>query len=268
MKLPFHCFVAVALVAALLAGCGKKEEKQTGQQAEEALPSPEPVPPEPVAPAPERTPPELAATDQAYEAWSKKYNLDLRDPKMLEQDTDGDGFANRDELLADTSPIDPNSRPGIHKSIRLKEYTEVQLPVRLESVQGDTARIKRLDGGERIETVRAGETLKGLDLKVDRVRARKETDKRGDVIDVSTAELSNSSGKERTVLIKDMPARAAASYATLVSQDGQTSIKVKEGETFAWPPEPGVTYKVVDLRNDQVVVQQLETDKMWTITKQ
>ncbi|MDQ3624290.1 MAG: thrombospondin type 3 repeat-containing protein [Verrucomicrobiota bacterium] len=267
MKLVLHRFVALAFVVTLIAGCGKKEEPPIAQQAEEAPPSAEPMPPDP-APVEPAKEPELAAADQAYDAWFKKYNLDLKDPNMLDQDTDGDGFANRDEFLADTNPLDPNARPGIHKTIRLKEYNEVRLPVILESVQGETARIKRSDGGERVETVRVGETLKGLNLKVERVKAGKETDKRGDLVDVSTAELSDPSGKERTVLRKDMPARTAASFATLVSEDGQTSIKVKEGETFQWPPEPGVTYKVVDLRSDQVVVQQLETDKMWTVTKQ
>jgi hypothetical protein len=56
----------------------------------------------------------------------QKYKLDLNDIKMLDADADGDGASNRDEFLAGTDPTDPNSRPGVHATIRLKEYDEVK----------------------------------------------------------------------------------------------------------------------------------------------
>jgi hypothetical protein len=43
---------------------------------------------------------------------------------------------------------------------------------------------------------------------------------------------------------------------------------VKQDQTFKWPDENGATYKVIDLRADQVVVQDVATRKMWTIQKQ
>ena len=44
-------------------------------------------------------------------------------------------------------------------------------------------------------------------------------------------------------------------------------MKVKEGQTFNWPDEPGVMYKVVELRGDQVIVQQQDMRAMITIPK-
>src|SRR3954470_19568079 len=90
-------------------------------------------------------PADLLADDAAYEAWFKKYGLDLNDPKMLDSDADHDGFTNKEEFLADTNPNDANSRPGVHASIRLKEFTEVRVPYTLRGVDGETARVEHSD---------------------------------------------------------------------------------------------------------------------------
>src|SRR6266478_367111 len=157
--------IALCLLAALSGGCSKKARDE--DQEEESVPTPRPQPaaaaPKPdastapsaaeekaphaaAAPAPDTDrggiPPDLAAADAAYEAWFKKYNLDLTDPKMLDEDPDSDGFTNREEFLADTNPRDPNSRPGVAKGMRLKEFVRKDLPFLLKSVQGDSAQIE------------------------------------------------------------------------------------------------------------------------------
>ena len=238
------------------------------EQAEAALPPAEQMPP--VAPPPGAAPTVAASPAQtatSYEAWFKKYHLDLSDKKMLDADPDGDGFSNRDEFMADSDPLDANSRPGIHKQMRLKQYTEVRLPVILEGVDGETARVKRLDGAERTEKVKVGDTIKGLRWKVDKIEGKLDTDKHGDPIDVSNLTLTELDTKEHAMLMKDLPTRTGDSSAELVSEDGATTVKVKQGDVFKWPNESGEAYKVVDLRPDQVVVQELATKKMWTIPK-
>ena len=205
---------------------------------------------------------------EGYEAWFKKHGLNLNDPQMLEADTDGDGFSNRDEFMADTDPHDAESRPGIHKQMRLKQYTEVRLPMVLEEVSGETARLRRHDGGERTETVRAGQMVKGLRWKVDRMKSGQEVDKNGETVDVSSVTLIDMETNERTILKKNLPTRTGDSFSELTSEDGSKSLTVKEGETFHWPDESGPAFKVIDLRPDQIVVQEIATRKMWTIPKQ
>jgi hypothetical protein len=212
-------------------------------------------------------PPELADSARAYEAWFAKHGLDLNDAKMLDADPDGDGASNRDEFMADTNPRDPNSRPGVHPFMRLKEFHEVQVPLLLESVEGETARIKHLDGPDgKTESVREGQTINGM--KVRRVQVRKETDKHGEPVDLSRVELDDPQSKEKIVLVKDLPTRSASSSAVLASPDRQTTVTVKQGETFVWPSEPNVSYKVIDLRPEQAVIQQIDTKKMFTIPAQ
>lgn len=269
--------LAAGFTVLLCTGCGKREDPvKVIEEAEGALPPAEQMPVEdrvikPIAPA--EPAPSVAAVEaetpneDGYEKWFKKFNLDLQDPKMLDADADGDGFSNRDEFMAATDPRDPESRPGIHKQMRLKQYTEVRMPVVLEAVSGETARIRRLDGEERVETVRSGDRIKGLSWKVERVQGKQDVDKNGDPIDVSSLTLTDTETNERAILMKNLPTRTGDSFAELASEDGAQTVKVKQGDTFNWPAETGPAFKVIDLRPDQIVVQEVATQKMWTIVK-
>ena len=282
MKIFLPHVAAASMLAMALSGCGRKQpsQEQITREAESALPPQEQVVPAPAADhsSPDSQKPAIAANGplgagetSAYEAWFKKYHLDLNDPKMLDADPDGDGFTNREEFLAGTDPLDPNSHPptvAARASIKLKEYSEVRLPVVLEAVEGDKARLKRTESGEsRVETLKAGETLHGLSLTVEKVESKQDVDKNGDPVDLSRVTLVDSTTKEKVVLMKDLPAKTSASYALLSSPDGKTSLKVHHGDVFTWPGESGVTYKVVDLGRDQAVLEQVETKKMWTIPR-
>jgi hypothetical protein len=187
---------------------------------------------------------------------------------MLDGDADYDGYTNREEFLADTNPKDAEARPGVHPTIRLKEFTEIRVPFVLRSVEGETAKIEHEDGsGQKVETVKAGQTLRGSPYKVQKVESLQTQDKDGNPIDASKVTLEDSASSQKIDLIKDMPTRSSASYAALESPDGKTSITVKQGETFEWPGEKNVHYRVVDLRNDQVILEQVENRKMWTVPR-
>ncbi len=261
---------AVATALVLIAGCRKKDaDSDVADEAESALPPTEQVTPavEPPAPNLAGLPADGTAGNVDFEAWFKKHKLDLNDQKMLDADPDADGFSNRDEFLADSDPHDASSMPGIHKTIRLKEFSEVRLPLIVESVEGEKARIRRTDGDGKTENVKPGDTVSGMGLKVERVEVIRDTDKEGKPIDRSIVVLEDTGTKERLTLVKGMPARTAASFAMLTSADGNTTLKVKQGDTFKWPGDDSATYKVIDLRDDQVVLQQLENKKMWTVAR-
>jgi hypothetical protein len=300
MQGPLRIFSLLVLTAFLATGCGRKKPTTTGANPAEAPTAAETtgsseaqstdvtapgnssgqpqvdIPPDaPVATTPGNLSADLAKSDEVYDAWFRKYQLDLNDPKMLDSDADGDGVSNRDEFMADTNPRDAKSRPASsiaatesHAALRLKQYNEVRLPIILESVQGGTAKIKRLDGSEKIETVKEGQMVPGLNYKVEKVQSRRGTDKHGSAVDASRITLEESTTQEKTILVKDMPARAASSYAVLTSEDGSSSITVKQGDTFTWPKEGGVTYQVIDLRSDQAVLQEEASGRMYTVTKQ
>jgi hypothetical protein len=227
--------------------------------------------PQPTAdspPAAGGVPADLVAADAAYEAWFKKHNLNLGDAAMLDEDPDGDGSTNRDEFLADTNPRDATSRPGVATGLRLKEFVRKELPFVLKSVEGETAQIERSDdGAKRTETVKTGQPLKGSSYRVMRVQSRAMRDKDGNPVDGSRVTLEDSTTRQRVELIKDLPSRSSASYAVLTSADGAKTMTVHEGDTFTWPDQPAVSYKVKDLRAEQVILEDLTNGKTVTVPK-
>lgn len=269
MNKAFRAFGLAISVAALLPGCGKKQ--QAAAASEERVPSPASAPDlasETSGNAPAAVP-EVPATNADFEAWFKKYGLNLSDEHMLDSDEDKDGFSNRDEFLADTDPKDPNSRPGVSKSMRVKEYTEVRLPFVLRGVEGSTATVEfTADGLGKREKVKAGDTIHGTKLRVDRVTTGMDTDKHGDKVDMSQVVLTDGDSQDRIVAVKDLPTRTSASFATLTDPEGKTIIKVREGDVFEWPTEPDASYKVIDLRAEQVVVKDEKSGKTVTIQRQ
>lgn len=203
---------------------------------------------------------------KGYEAWFERYGLDLNDPKMLDDDPDGDGYSNRDEFLVDTDPKDSQSHPGFHPVMRLREFHPVEVPIVLEKVNGQKATLVNQSSGETV-TVSPGEMIPDTSFKVKRVVSQIESDKFGETTDVSRLVAENTETGETVTFIKGMNPRSPESYAMLTSaKDPSVAVKVKQGEEFDWAGPPHARFLVVDLRPDQVVLKQLDTGEVWTVS--
>lgn len=200
-----------------------------------------------------------------YEAWFQRYGLDLSDPEMLEADADGDGYSNRDEFLVDTDPTDATSRPGFHPVMRLSSFDEVDLPLVTQSVSGRRATILNEDTGETM-TVEAGDPLPGTSYRVESVREKVESDKFGQVANVSRVTAKDPGTGEMLNLMIGMKPRSQASSAHLTSvNDPSVAVEIRQGGEFAWPGAGGTRFVVVDLRQEQAVVKQLDTGEVFTV---
>ena len=200
-----------------------------------------------------------------FEAWFRKYGLDPKDPAMLDADSDGDGFSNREEFLAGTNPRDPLSMPGMLDGVVMKELKDVRIPVMLREVKGGKARVERLDlpGMEEWEQ---GTVVKGLPYRVTAVKQEVKADKHGVFSDVSQVTLENSDTKESVVLIRDLPARSSETHAILTGPGGVEQT-VHVDEVIQLPGQKDKKFKVLELRPDQVVIEEMGTRKPLTIPK-
>ena len=201
-----------------------------------------------------------------FEAWCRRYGLDPKDPAMLDADPDGDGFTNREEYIAGTNPLDPHSMPGMLDGITMKELKDVRVPVILREVKGGKARVQRLDT-PGMEEWEQGTAVKGLPYRVTAVKQEVKADKHGVFSDVSRVTLENSDTKESVVLIRDLPARSNETHAILVGPGGVEQ-KVHVDEVIELPGQKGKKFKVLELRPEQVVIEEIGTRRPLTIPKQ
>ena len=206
-----------------------------------------------------------AEDNAAFEGWFRKHSLDPKDPAMLDADTDGDGYSNREEFLAGTNPRDPDSMPGMIDGVSMKEMKDVRVPVILREVKGGTARVQRIDE-PGLEELREGSPVKGLPYRVTKIKQEVKADKHGVFTDVSQVTLENPETNESVVLVKDLPARSSETHAVLVGADGVEQ-KVHVDETITLPGQKGKKFKVLEVRPDQVVVEELESRRPLTIPK-
>jgi hypothetical protein len=269
MKSPFLAAVSIALPL-VFAACDRtgvtsvETPPDSGQPAAPAAPpSAEGGQPGTAAPKP---PAAISANETAqFEAWFAKYGLDPKDTAALDADSDGDGYTNREEFLADTNPRDPNSMPGMIDGIAMKELKDVRVPMVLREVKSDKARVERTDSGEQEELVQ-GSQPKGLPYRVTGIKHEVKADKHGVFTDVSQVTLENVQSKETVVLVRDLPARTSETHAILTGPGGVEQT-VRVDETITLPGQEGKQFKVLELRPDQVVVEEIGTRRPLTIPK-
>ncbi len=251
-----------------LAGCDRNEVTSTEKlpplpPASESLSAPVALPEAAIGSRP------VAALSEEenvkFEAWCKRYGLDPKDPAMLDADPDHDGFTNREEYIAGTNPLDPNSVPGMLDGVVMKEYNEVRVPVLLREVKDGKARLERLDT-PGTEEVQQGTILKGLPYRVTALKHDVKADKHGVFSDVSQVTLENSDTKESVVLIRDLPARSSETHAVIAGPDGARK-KIHVDEVIELPGQTDKKFKVLEIRPDQVVIEEVGSRRPLTIPK-
>jgi hypothetical protein len=264
----FLCLLFVMVAPLFFAGC----EKGAITSSESLPDSP---PPKTQLPPPVVMPAVALGGDAAsgisvdetakFEQWFLKYGLDPKNPAMLDADTDGDGYSNREEFLAGTNPLDPNSMPGMIDGLVMKELKDVRVPMILREVKDGKARVERLDT-PGTEELKEGSTPAGLPYRVTAIKHEVKADKHGVFSDVSQLTMENPATKESVVLIRDLPARSSETHAVLVGPDGMEQ-KVHVDEVITLPGQKDKKFKVLELRPDQVVVEEVGARRPLTIPK-
>lgn len=268
-----HALIALALCASL-GGCDRPEVT-TSETAPRSIPNPDfsGMPGSTPMSAPVALPESVLGVREAiseeenvkFEKWCKRFNLDSSDPAMLDADSDRDGFNNREEYVAATNPLDATSVPGMLDGVVMKEMKEVQVPVILREVKGGKAKVQRLDtaGTEEWEQ---GTVVNGLPYRVTGVKQDVKADKHGVFSDVSKVTIENRETKEMLTLIRDLPTRSSETHAVITGPGG-TEQKIRVDEIIEIPGQRDKQFKVLEIRPEQVVIEEMGTRRPLTIPK-
>jgi hypothetical protein len=142
----------------------------------------------------------------------------------------------------------------------MRAYRQKELPLRVESVRGPSARLRISGGGLR--EVAAGETIAGTRLRVLRVEHRMRGDKdRAGEIEVSVVEVEDPASGRRRELVAGVAASAHDPVA-LVEDAGGRRYVARAGQRFRGGD--GAEYEVVDLRPNQMVIENRTTGEVIT----
>lgn len=217
---------------------------------------------DPDAPAIESTAP--ATTDADYSAWAARYQIDPKDPASANADGDADGFSNREEFEARTEPNDPESHPSRTSRLKMISFKGEEVPLVLQSLSGGKATLRRSDTGAAVEVSR-GDKVQGFPYRVTGIREKATTDKNGQNINISEVTLVNMSTGSTVVLLPDLPARSPESYAVLHMEGIGEKINVRQDQVFTLPGDRTTKYKVMDLRPNEVVLQEVASNQTVTI---
>jgi hypothetical protein len=260
------CWLLASSFLVALPACNRREVTSTESAPEEGgMATSPPAGGPPARPAGELLPGVSAEETANFEAWGRKYNLDFKDQATMDADSDGDGYSNREEFLAGTNPRDPNSMPGMVDGVSMKELKDVRVPIILREVKGGKARVERTDVPGQ-EELREGSQPKGLPYRVTAIKQEVKADKHGVLTDVSQVTMEIPGTKELVVLVRDMPARSSETHAVITGPNGEEQ-KLHVDEVITLPGIKDRQFKVLELRPDQVVVEEIGTKRPLTIPK-
>ncbi len=179
--------------------------------------------------------------------WMMRAGLDAKDPDVLNQDPDGDGFTNREEYLLKTDPRDPKSHPPYASLLRLQTSSAKKFTLAFTSVNdmdgGKVFQINTPQGHRGSYTVKAGDHFEGFT--VGEFRPKRGPKKIGNIVsdDADISELdvkSDATGETLTLVyrdVKDVP-EVTATFVLLLANAVNQPVTVAQGKDFTIQASP------------------------------
>ncbi len=214
--------------------------------------------------------------DGIYDEDEIAYGMDPNDPNDVFEDHDGDGFPSGYEVKNDFLPNDPESRPALADFMRLKEMSRSVLTMELRGVSQLTDEISSLQmrwlyPGEQQwqrDIVRTGSTFgrRKEFTAVNFVESRRWDEVQERNVDESYATIRFEDNEIK--LMRSGTGRrgnfekSSATLQLIFGPEWEQVVTI--GSSFELDKK---TYKVVDIQNEAVVIQQADSDTELTLRK-
>jgi hypothetical protein len=187
--------------------------------------------------------------------WFEKFGLPIQDADVLEQDPDGDGFANLDEWQGATDPTNKDSHPDYLTKLHLVSATEEPFRFIFASSVGGTFALNAIDQSEPTQFLKIGDVIRGTDFKIVKFTPKYERNQYGTNVDVSELLLQHPETKAQVTLVKEKVATSPQSVATFVyAWGGRREFEVRKDQEFSLKPVEEINYKLVDVQPTKAVI--------------
>ena len=173
--------------------------------------------------------------------------------------------------VASTPPPDKASQAGggdvfAMPPLVMRHYREKEIPLRIQSVQGETATVSIATGAApRQMKVKAGDTIPGTDLVVIRMQRRMEDSKvnLGKPSEISVVEVRDSSSGQTREWISGFPSAAHDPIALVEDSASGKRYVASPGQRFKGAD--GAEYLISDVRPNQMVIKDIASGAVRTI---
>ena len=147
----------------------------------------------------------------------------------------------------------------------MRHYRERELPINVQSVQGDTATVSIAGASPKQMKVRIGETIPGSHLSVVRVQRRMEDSKvsMGRSVEISVMDVRDTHSGTTREWTSGITANAHDPVALV--EDAATGKRYVASQGQRFKASDGTEYIVSDVRPNQMVIEQAATGAVQTI---
>jgi len=195
--------------------------------------------------------------------WFLKSGLEtaILESDALTQDPDKDGFSNLDEYLGKTDPLNPQSHPGYLTKLRLKKFIKVPFRLKFEAYDEGSFQINTIDVRQPTQFVKLGEMIAGTKYKALKFEKKSVLNPNTGVDrDVSELTVEHSESGLQVVLVVGTESNSPDQYARFAFLWDGTEFTVKKLQTFSLKPESGVVYKLIDIKDNEALINNVKTD--------
>lgn len=198
----------------------------------------------------------------ATNQWLLENDLNFLDAKVLEQDSDQDGFTNLEEWTAKTLPKDPADHPPYADKLVFVSRQQQSYTVKFAAMPDDsTYQVIRMPSAAwpRRETfmMHQGDVSKDGQFRVDSFKRNEATNNLGIKVDASELSVTYVPTGEPVILIRNVDKTIPTYYAELqFSLPGAPEWKefVKKGDFFSLPIDPETKYKLIDIQENEAQI--------------